>query len=301
MARDKKSRFGTALFILLFLAIAGGLFLAAISYLFFPSEDGILATRLSSNKIAIVRIKGVILESEDTIDQIRRWTKDENVKAIVLRIDSPGGAVAPSQEIYSEVIKASADKPVIASMGTVAASGGYYIAAASQLIIANPGTITGSIGVIMMFSNFQKLMEKVGLDSVVFKSGKFKDTGSPYRPFTDGDKQLLQEVINSIYTQFVSDVAKGRSMDVDEVRKLADGRIYTGTQAKENGLVDQLGALRDAIDTAAKMANIKAEPVIVEDKGEPSLLKWLLGDEMDIKIPGTAGLSSGVYYLWPLW
>jgi len=296
-----KNRFWWAFFILLFLAIAGGLFIAAISYLFFPSGDGILATTLSSNKIAIVRIKGVILDSENTINQIRRWKKDEDVKAIILRINSPGGAVAPSQEIYSEVVKASKKKPVITSMGTVAASGGYYIAAASAHIIADPGTLTGSIGVIMMFSNFQKLMEKIGLESVVLKSGKFKDTGSPYRPFTKDDRELLQGVINSIYIQFVTDVASGRGMDIDDVRKLADGRVYTGEQALENKLVDQLGTMRDAIDVAAKMANMQAEPVIVEDKGEPGFLKWLLGDELNMKIPGTTGLSSGVYYLWPSW
>ncbi|HEB72891.1 MAG TPA: signal peptide peptidase SppA [Nitrospirae bacterium] len=296
-----KSRFRSAFFILLFLMIVGGLFIAALSYLLFPSDDGILATTLSSNKIAIVRIKGVILDSEHTINQIRRWTKDEDVKAIILRINSPGGAVAPSQEIYSEVIKASKTKPVITSMGTVAASGGYYIAAASARIIADPGTLTGSIGVIMMFSNFQKLMDKIGLKSVVLKSGKFKDTGSPYRPFTEDDRELLQGVISSIYTQFITDVASGRSMDIDEVRKLADGRVYTGEQALENGLVDQLGTMRDAIDIAAKMADMKAEPVIVEDKGEPGFLKWLLGDELGMKIPGTAGLSSGVYYMWPSW
>ncbi|VAX25056.1 signal peptide peptidase SppA, 36K type, partial [hydrothermal vent metagenome] len=205
MARTK-SKLWSAFFILLLLAIAGGLFIAALSYLFFPSDNGILATTLSNNKIAVVRIKGVILDSENTIDQIRRWTKDEDVKAIILRINSPGGAVAPSQEIYSEVIKAAKKKPVITSMGTVAASGGYYIAAASARIIADPGTLTGSIGVIMMFSNFQKLMEKIGLESVVLKSGKFKDTGSPYRPFTKDDRELLQGVINSIYIQFITDV-----------------------------------------------------------------------------------------------
>jgi len=296
-----KSRFWSAFLILFFLAIIGALFIGGVSYLFFPSDDGILATTLSSDKIAIVRIKGVILDSEDTIDQVRRWTKDEDVKAIILRINSPGGAVAPSQEIYSAVIKASRKKPVIASMGTVAASGGYYIAAACKRIIADPGTLTGSIGVIMMFSNFQKLMEKVGLESVVLKSGKFKDTGSPYRPFTKEDRELLQGVISNIYIQFITDVASGRNMDIDDVRKLADGRVYTGKQALENSLVDQLGTMRDAIDTAAKMANMKVEPVIVEDKGEPGFLKWLLGDELDMKIPGNAGLSSGVYFLWSSW
>lgn len=298
---DKKSRFWSAIFILLSLAVAGGLFMAAVSYMFFPSNDGLLTVTLSSNKIAIVRIEGVILDGENTINEIRRWTKDDNVKAIVLRINSPGGAVAPSQEIYSEVLKASKKKPVIASMGTVAASGGYYIADATKRIIADPGTLTGSIGVIMMFSNFEKLMEKVGLESIVLKSGKFKDTGSPYRPFTEDDRALLQGVIDSIYGQFVDDVAKGRGMDVEQVRKLADGRIYTGAQALENKLVDQLGTMRDAIDVAAKMANMVGEPVIVEDLGEQGFLKWLLGDELNIKLPGTTGLSSGVYYLWPSW
>ncbi len=293
-------KFWLALFALVFLAFAGGLFAIIIFFLFFPS-DGIIETALSRNKIAIVKIEGVILDGEDTIRQIRRWAENDSVKAIVLRINSPGGAVAPAQEIYSEVIKASKEKPVIASMGTVAASGGYYIAAASRRIVADPGTLTGSIGVIMMFSNFQKLMEKVGLESIVLKSGKFKDIGSPYRPFTQEDRELLQEVINSIYTQFITDVAKGRNMDLDDVRKLADGRIYTGKQALENKLVDQLGTLRDAIDAAAKMADMKVEPVIVEDKKEPGVLRWLFGEEFDVKIPDRLGLPSGVYYLWPAW
>ncbi len=290
----------SALALIFFLAFLGFVFIMALASLLTPS-DGLLDAPFSDNKIAIVRIEGAIMDGDDIIRQIRRYAENDSVKAIVLRIVSPGGAVAPSQEIYSEVKKAGRKKPVITSMGTVAASGGYYIASATRRIFADPGTITGSIGVIMMFSNLEKLMGKLGLGSVVFKSGKFKDTGSPYRPFSDDDKKLMQNVIADVYDQFINDVARGRKMDVEQVRKLADGRIYTGRQALGHNLIDELGNMQDAISAAAKMAGITTKPDIVEETGGSYLLELLLGEDFKIRIPGQAGLASGIYYLWPAW
>jgi len=290
----------SAFALIFFLALLGFAFIVALASLFTPS-DGLLEAPFSDNKIALVRIEGAIMDGDDIIRQIRRYTENDSVKAIVLRIVSPGGAVAPSQEIYSEVKKAGRKKPVITSMGTVAASGGYYIASATRRIFADPGTITGSIGVIMMFSNLEKLMGKLGLGSVVFKSGKFKDTGSPYRPFSDDEKKLMQNVIADVYDQFINDVAKGRKMGVEQVRKLADGRIYTGRQALGHNLIDELGSMQDAISAAAKMAGITTKPDIIEQTGDNYLLKLLLGEDFEMRIPGQAGLSSGIYYLWPAW
>ncbi len=285
---------------LLFLMLLLMLFGMGVYYFFFPSED-LFEASMTGEKVAVVRVEGMIVDSEETNRQIKKWAKDKSVKAIVLRIDSPGGAVAPSQEIYNALLRAKEKKPVIASMGSVAASGGYYIAVACDKIIADPGTLTGSIGVIMMFDNFEKLWDKIGLKSVVFKSGKFKDTGSPFREVTDEDKALIQGIIDDIYTQFITDVAAGRQMDLEEVRKLADGRIYTGKQALDRKLVDEMGGMQVAINTAGELAKIDGEPKIVEEEEEESFLRWMLGDELNSKIAESVKPKSGAYYLWPAW
>jgi protease IV len=213
--------------------------------------------------IALIEVKGMIIDSDEIIKQLH-YAKDENsVKAVVLRIDTPGGVVGPTQEIYEEIKKLKKIKPIIVSMGSVAASGGYYIAAPANVIFANPGTITGSIGVLMKLANFQTLLDKVGIKSLVLKSGEFKDTGSPVRPITAGDKKILQGIIQSMYEQFVFAVADGRNIPIMKVRELADGRIFTGEQAKKLKLVDKLGNLQDAIDEAAKITGIKYKPKIV--------------------------------------
>ncbi len=215
-------------------------------------------------KIAIVRIEGAILESEAIIEEIRQYRDDDAIRAILLRIDSPGGAVVPSQEIYEEVRKAREEKKVVASMGSVAASGGYYIAAATDRIIANPGTLTGSIGVILEMANFEELLQKVGVESMVIKSGKNKDVGSPFRKMSEEERALLQNVIDDVHAQFMDAVAAGRALDLAAVRALADGRIFTGRQAKAVGLVDDLGTLQDAIRKTAELAGIEGEPQVIE-------------------------------------
>ena len=222
----------------------------------------------SQDRVALIRIEGVILDAQATISELKQYSENPLVKAIVLRIDSPGGGVVPSQEIHDAVkrVKNKSNKAVIASMGTVAASGGYYIAAATDRIIANPGTLTGSIGVIMEMANFEGLMKKVGVEGVVIKSGRFKDVWSPLRKMSDEERKLLQSVMDDVHHQFIQAVADGRSLEVSDVEPLADGRIYTGRQAKDARLVDELGYLDDAIHIAADIAGMEGEPKVVEPR-----------------------------------
>lgn len=202
--------------------------------------------------------------------QLRAAADDDNVKAVVVRINSPGGSAAASQAIYTEVTRLTEKKPVVVSMADVAASGGYYIASAADVIVANPATITGSIGVIMETLTFYELMEKYGLGSITIASGKYKDTGSPFRPMRPDERKLLEEMLNDIYEQFVSDVAVARDMDIAAVKKLADGRIYTGVQAKEAGLVDELGNFHDAVQIAARKGEVPGKPTLKEyGRGSP--------------------------------
>lgn len=227
-------------------------------------------------KVGIIELVGIISESKSIVGKIKRFRNDDSIKAIVLRIDSPGGSVGPSQEIFREIRKTVNKKKVIASMGSVAASGGYYIAAGADGIIANPGTITGSIGVMMGFTNFQKILEKAGLVSIVVKSCEYKDIGSPVREMTDKEADILQNVANSIHNQFVEAIASGRNMDKNKVASLADGRIFSGEEAKVLGLVDRLGNLEDAVEWAGKLAGIKGDisSIYIEDK-KFFLLKYI--------------------------
>jgi protease-4 len=228
------------------------------------------------DKIAIVEIKGVITQSSGVIEEMSQYQEDEGVKAIILRIDSPGGGVGPAQEIHREVLKIKSKKKVITSMGSVAASGGYYIACASDLIIANPGTITGSIGVLMEFTNIEELFKKIGIKGVVLKSGEHKDIGSPFREMTPEEKKIVQGVIDNVHQQFVQAVVEGRKMDREKVMQIADGRILTGEQAKQIGLVDQIGNLQDAIDVVAKMVGIEGKPNVLYPKRRFSLWELLV-------------------------
>lgn len=226
-------------------------------------------------KVALIKIEGPIIDSKDIIDELKEYVKDPSIKAIVIRIDSPGGAVAPSQEIYEEIRKATSKKKVVASMGSIAASGGYYIAAPATKIISNPGTLTGSIGVIMEIPNIEGLMNKIGVKTEVIKSGKHKDIASIFRGIKKEEREILQNVLDNVHEQFIKAVAEGRKIHPDDVRKIADGRIFTGEQALKLGLVDQLGNLEDAINIASKLAGIKGEPVIVSKKEKLSLINLL--------------------------
>lgn len=246
-------------------------------------------------EIGVVEVKGLIVDSHEYIIQLNKFRDNKRIKAVVLRIDSPGGVVGPTQEIYEEVKKFVLKKPLIVSMGSVAASGGYYIAAPATKIVANPGTITGSIGVLMKLSNIQGLLGKVGLKSFVLKSGTFKDTGSPVRPMTKEDRRILQEVIDSLHGQFVTAVSEGRKISIEEVRKIADGRIFSGEQALQQKLVDRLGNFQDAVAVAAKMTGIKEEPKLVyPPKKDISLLDFLIEGSSEIianKLKSESGIS----------
>lgn len=230
-------------------------------------------------KVALIKIEGPIFESAKSIDEIKGHLKDPSVKAIVLRVDSPGGAVAPSQEIYEEVRKAAAKKKVVVSMGSVAASGGYYISAPATKIFANPGTLTGSIGVIMEIPNIQGLMNKIGAKSEVIKSGKHKDIASVFRGIGKEERTILQGVLDDVHEQFIKAVSEGRKMRMEDVRNIADGRVFTGQQALKAGLVDELGNIEDAIKDAAKLAGIKGEPQVISKK-EGFSLKNIIRDNI---------------------
>jgi protease-4 len=231
-----------------------------------------------SQGIGLVEIKGMIVDSGEPVRQLRYFLKKDNVKAVVLRVDSPGGVVGPSQEIYQEVKRLAAKKKVVVSMGSLAASGGYYVAAPATVIYANPGTITASIGVLIKFSNIEGLLGKIGIKSATIKTGTFKDAGSPDRPLSAEDRAMFQAVIDSTHEQFVRAVAEGRKLPVEVVRQLADGRILSGEQAKAVKLVDKLGNLQDAVDEAGRLAGISGEPeLILPPKKKVNYLDLLVG------------------------
>lgn len=229
------------------------------------------------DRIALIRVEGIILDAQETVGELRRFGEHPAVKAIVVRIDSPGGGVVPSQEIHDEIkrIREKNNKAVVASMGSVAASGGYYIAVATDRIVANPGTLTGSIGVIMEMANIEGLLQKIGVEGVVIKSGKYKDVGSPLRKMSDEERQLLQHVMDDVHQQFIEAVAEGRAIELTDAQALADGRIFTGRQAKDAKLVDELGDLEDAIQLAADMVGIEGPPKVVEPRRRFSLRQLL--------------------------
>ena len=213
--------------------------------------------------VGLVEVKGIIVDGQETIKQLRALKKDKRVKAVVVRVDSPGGVVGPSQEIYEAVKALAKVKKVVVSMGSIAASGGYYLAAPASFIYANPGTITGSIGVLMKFSNIEGLMDKVGMKAFTLKTGKFKDVGSPVRTMSPEERDMLQGVIDSTHAQFVRAVAQGRRLPEAEVRRIADGRIFSGEQALALKLVDRLGTLQDAVEEAGRLGGIQGEPELI--------------------------------------
>ncbi len=252
--------------------VAGIMGTVILMNLFFPDID--LSTE---DRIALIRIEGVIVDSQVTVGELKKFGENPSIKAIVLRIDTPGGGVVPSQEIYDAVkrVRNKSNNAVIASMGSVAASGGYYIAAATDRIVANPGTLTGSIGVIMETVNLEGFLQKIGVEGVIIKSGKYKDVGSPLRKMSAEERGLLQAVMDDVHKQFIEAVAEGRAMELRAAQVLADGRIFTGRQAKEAKLVDELGDLEDAIQLAAEVVGIEGEPKVVEPRRRFSLRELL--------------------------
>ena len=282
------------------LLILGGIFVFFwagmtffISMLGRPEEAELFISGKGS--IGVIEVKGVIVSPEETVKNLVNFQRNDNIKAVVLRIDSPGGAVGASQEIFEEVKRTNTKKPVIASMGSIAASGGYYAALGSEKIFASPGTLTGSIGVIIKFANLKGLFEKIGYEGEVVKSGKMKDIGAPDRPLTPEERALLQTIIDNVHDQFVRAVAEGRKLPLEKVKKFADGRIFSGEQAKEQGLIDQFGNFRDAVIEAAKLAGLETEkPHLVYPREKDfSLFKILSGER-------TESLADYVFNAYPV-
>ncbi len=249
-------------------ALALALFTGVFFFAYLTGGDAKVLALFSGDGVGVLQIEGAIENSRSVIAELRRLREMPWVKAIVVRVDSPGGAVAPTQEIFAEIQRSKKKKPFIASMGSIAASGGYYIAAACDKIVANPGTLTGSIGVIMQLSNVEELMKKIGVKGYNVKSGANKDIGSPFQPLSAEGKEILQSLVDNVHSQFVAAVAQGRGLDEARVRKLADGRIYSGAQAKDLGLVDQFGTLQDAIELAARRGGIAGEPAVYYSRPE---------------------------------
>jgi len=254
----------------------------------------------AENRIGVVGITGLISDSQHIVYQVKKFSQDKRIRGIVLRIDSPGGSVGPSQEIYDEILKArKSGKIIYASMGTLAASGGYYIASAAEKIFANPGTLTGSIGVIMAFSNAKRLMEKIGLQPEVIKAGEYKDIGSPARAMTKKEKSLLQSVVSDVHQQFIEAVAIGRGISIEEVTKIADGRILTGRQAHSLNLVDQMGGLQVSIEQLAKKVGIIGIPKIIKEKPRVGLLERILKAAINQPLMDNSSIPS-LQYTWHL-
>jgi protease IV len=234
------------------------------------------AFAISQHKVAVVYVEGVLDDSTAFFEAFDKYKDREDVKAIVIRIESPGGTIVPAQEIFEEIRKLRGKKTVLASLGNVAASGGYYVASAAEEIVANPGSLTGSIGVLSVFQNYQELMKKIGFRTSIMKSGRYKDLGNPMREMTDAEAALEQDLLENIHEQFIRDVALGRNKEVEAIRPVADGRAFTGEQAMEAGLVDRLGNLQDTIDRAAELSGIEGKPTVIYPEEErPNLWKFV--------------------------
>jgi protease-4 len=285
------------IFGLLLLVIIGVLFFLIIyGIASLTGERQMISLR---DKIGVVPIKGVLNTSKEIVAQLDKYAEDDDIKAVVLRVDSPGGAVVPAQEIYDKINKIKEKKKVVTSMGSVAASGGYYIACASDKIVANPGTITGSIGVIIQFPQVKELLKKIGLKSTVIKSGKYKDVGSPSREISQDEMKLLQGLVDDIYNQFVEAVSSSRKIPKKKVEEIADGRIITGRQALELGLVDYLGTMEYSIDLAARLSGIEGKPQVVYPKEKRiGLLRYVVKEVASIVSEEFGNRETGVHYMY---
>ena len=257
----------------------GSIFFLLIVLTLFPDRDYDESTSTSGEKVAIVDLKEPILSSEEVVRQFKKYRDNRSVRAIVFRVESPGGGVAASQEIYEEVKKTrESGKPVVVSMGAVAASGGYYVSCGASTIVANPGTLTGSIGVIFQYLHVEELLDKIGVDAATYKTGKLKDAGSPFRPPSQTDKQFFDQLLADVYDQFVEVVVKERNLKRSHVLKYADGRVFTGRQGVEWGFVDTLGTFEDAIALAGQLGGIEGKPRVVKEHKRRSFWESMLGE-----------------------
>jgi protease IV len=271
--------------------IFGGLFLClfaflALTWYAFQGERG---TAFSPGpRVGVVEVTGVIADSKKTLKELREFADADSIKAIVVRVDSPGGSVAPSQEIYEALRKLHGKKHVVVSMGSIAASGGFYIACAGEKIFADPGTLTGSIGVIFNFYNVQGLLKWAGVQVSPLTAGKMKDAGNPYREMTAEERAYFRSVLDDVHDQFIQAVASGRSLTVEQVKPVADGRVFTGRQAKELKLVDEMGGLEDAVAEAGRLGGIKGQPKMEYPRKERRMLGELLGEDAQSLFEGLA-------------
>jgi protease-4 len=250
------------------LMLIGGMVIMVIFFALSPRPDDEDVVVGFGDKIALVELRGVILSSEDIVRQLKKYREDDDVKGILLRVESPGGGVVASHEMYEEVKKTrDLGKPVVVSMGSVAASGGYYVSMGASRIVANPGTLTGSIGVISEFMRLDPMLNKIGIEPNTIKSGKFKDSGTPFREMTGDDKKYFQNLMDDVHRQFIGIVEKERKLDHDSIIAYADGRVFTGEEAYRMHLVDTLGTYEDAIAITARLVGIKGKSAIIhEDK-----------------------------------
>ncbi|MGA3245549.1 MAG: signal peptide peptidase SppA [Bacteroidota bacterium] len=274
MSNTTKWVIGIVVFVL---AMGGLFFISLVSLIFSQTDDESAGT--TGERVAVVELTEPIIDSQEIVRQFKKYRENRSVRSIIFRVDSPGGGVSASQEIYEEVRKTrQSGKPVVVSMGSVAASGGYYVSCGATTIVANPGTLTGSIGVIFQFLHFSELMNKIGIDASTFKTGKFKDIGSPFRKTTEDEKKFFDQLLGDVYDQFVTVVAKERKLDRKVVLGYADGRVFTGRQAREYGLVDTLGTYEDAVSIAAKLGDIKGKPKVVKERKLKSFMERLMGE-----------------------
>jgi protease-4 len=253
-----------------------------------------------SKRIGFVRILDVVYFADNYVWQLRELRKDKSVAGVLLRIDSPGGGVVPSQEIYDEVMRyRTEDKPLVVSMGNIAASGAYYFASPARKIFANPGTITGSIGVVFRFPQYYDLLKKVGVKFEVIKAGTYKNLGTPHREMSDKERALLQELLDDTHDQFISDVCEAREMDIDTLRRFADGRIFTGRQAHAFGLIDTLGSYDDALAYLREHVGLSERAKIIEKKRRRSVWRDIFVEEMLDRLPffAAARKPGGAYFL----
>lgn len=289
--------------------LTGLFFMAAFTVMFFGGITFFVSALIQqknnylfgvSNSVGVIEIKGVISDAKESLAELQAFRNAKGIKAVVVRIDSPGGAVGASQELFMAIRHLAQEKPVVASMGSLAASGGFYAAIGAEKIVAAPGTLTGSMGVIIKFANLEQIFKKIGYQSQVVKSGQFKDMGSPDRALTESELALLQNLINTVHSQFIADIAESRSLRSEDVRKIADGRIFSGEQAKEYGLIDELGNFNDAVRLAANLAKMGEEfpNLVYPPKEDNSLIGMLLGKGSQ-HLLGHLALSSPILsYEW---
>ena len=263
------------------------------------SEEGLPT---GGSKVAVVEIEGIIVDGTAAIRELREHADNPSIKAVVVRVNSPGGVVAPTQEISAAIQRArKAGKPVVASLGAVAASGGYYVAVAADRIYANPGTLTGSIGVVMQLANLGGLLKKVGVEYVVVKAGSYKDIGNFARTMSPEERKMLQALLDDVYSQFVEAVSEGRGLEKKDVLAFAEGRIYSGQQALALKMVDELGGFEDAVEAAGKLANISGRPKLVYPRKRFSF-KDLLENRLGLPgagqlLPALSGIRTPLYLM----